>query len=135
MEILLLIARLLLAGVFGVAGAAKAVDKAGSRQAMIGFGVPETLAGPLGRGLPYIERLVAFALVAVAIAWWGAVAALALLGIFTIAITVKIARGESPDCHCFGQLHSEPVSWKTFARNLILAAVAGLVVVQGRGNP
>src|SRR5262245_30467847 len=135
MEIFLLIARLLLAGVFGVAGVAKATDKAGSRKAMIGFGVPEALAGPLGRGLPYIEMLVAIALIPLATAWWGAVGSLALLGMFTIAIAVKLALGEAPDCHCFGQLHSEPVSWKTFVRNLVLVVVAGLVVFQGKDNP
>jgi uncharacterized membrane protein YphA (DoxX/SURF4 family) len=44
MEILLLVARLLLAGVFGVAGIAKAADLEGSRRASAGFGIPENLA-------------------------------------------------------------------------------------------
>ena len=41
----------------------------------------------------------------------------------------------SPECRCFGQLHSAPVGPKTLARNAALAAVAALVVWQGwQGN-
>jgi uncharacterized membrane protein YphA (DoxX/SURF4 family) len=48
----LLIARLLLAGVFLVAALAKLADLAGSRQALRDFGVPARLATPLGLLLP-----------------------------------------------------------------------------------
>ena len=106
MEIFLLIARLLLAGVFGVAGVAKATDRTGSRQAMIEFGVPEKLAGSLGWGLPYVEMLVAIALLPLATAWWGAVGGVALLSLFTIGIAVNLARGEKPDCGFFGFLYA-----------------------------
>src|SRR6185369_14748942 len=108
MQIVLLIARLLLAVVFGVAGIAKAADLAGSRRAVAGFGIPERLASPLGLGLPFAEILIAVALIPLSSAWAGAIAALAVLLIFTIGIAVNLARGKSPDCHCFGQLHSEP---------------------------
>lgn len=134
MEVVLLIARLALAVVFGVAGIAKAGDRSASRRAFLEFGVPESLASPLAGGLPIVEILVAAALVPLITAWWGALAALAILLTFSVAIGVKVARGQSPNCRCFGQLHSEPVGWSTLARNLILAAVAGLVVAQGRDN-
>jgi hypothetical protein len=42
-----------------------------------------------------------------------------------------MARGEAPDCHCFGQLHSESAGWRTLARNGLLAAIAGFVVLAG----
>ena len=48
MDAALLIARLLLALVFVVAGVAKLADRAGSRQAAVDFGVPVSLATPLG---------------------------------------------------------------------------------------
>jgi peroxiredoxin len=32
-------------------------------------------------------------------------------------------------------LHSEPVSWSVFARNVVLAALAALIVVRGKDNP
>ena len=135
MQLVLLMARLFLALVFGVAGIAKAADKAGSRRAIIDFGVPERLAPLLAWCLPLVEILVALALIPLSTAWWGASAALALLSVFTIGIGVSFARGQSPDCRCFGQIHSEPVSWLTFGRNLLLVAVAGFVVVQGKDNP
>jgi peroxiredoxin/uncharacterized membrane protein YphA (DoxX/SURF4 family) len=134
MQIVLLIARLILAVVFGVAGIAKAADLDGSRRAVASFGIPGGLAAPLGLTLPFAEILIAVALIPLASAWVGAIAALAVLLIFTIGIAVNLARGNSPDCHCFGQLHSEPVGWSTLARNIVLIAVAGLILVQGRDN-
>ena len=34
--------------------------------------------------------------------------ALVLLLLFVGGISYNVARGRSPDCHCFGQLHSAP---------------------------
>src|SRR2546425_12138740 len=134
MDIVLLLARLLVAMVFVVAGLAKLVDRAGSRQALIDFGVPARLVTPLVVLLPLAELVVAVALIPTASAWWGAVGALAVLVLFVTAIGYNLARGRTPDCHCFGQLHSAPVGWSTLVRNLILAAVAGFVVGLGRTN-
>ncbi len=131
MEIALLIARLLLALVFVVAGLAKLADRAGSRQALIDFGVPKSLATPLGILLPFAELAVAAALIPTSTAWWGAVGALTLLVLFVIGIGINLARGRKPDCHCFGQLHSSPAGWSTLLRNGVLAAVAGFIVWQG----
>jgi methylamine dehydrogenase accessory protein MauD len=135
MGILLLLARLLLAVVFVVAGLAKLADRAGSRQALVGFGLPAALAVPLGLLLPLAELAVAVALLPSTSAWWGALGALALLLLFVIGIGFNLARGRTPDCHCFGQLHSEPVGWQTLTRNGILAAISGFVVWQGRIYP
>jgi methylamine dehydrogenase accessory protein MauD len=54
-----------------------------------------------------------------------------LLLVFAVGIGANLARGHKPDCHCFGQLHSEPAGWNTLIRNGLLAAVAGFVVWQG----
>jgi peroxiredoxin len=132
MEIVLLVVRLILAAVFGVAGVAKLADRAGSRKALAGFGVPESLSAPLALMLPLTEIVIAVALLPLSTAWVGGTGALALLLAFSIGIGVNLARGNSPDCHCFGQLHSEPVSWKVFARNLALAVMAGLIIVAGQ---
>ncbi len=132
MEIALLTARLLLAAMFAVAGLAKLWDPAGSRQALIGFGLPAALATPLGRLLPLAELAVAVALVPTISAWWGALGALALLLVFVAGIGYNLARGRRPECHCFGQLHSAPAGWSTLIRNLLLTAVAGFVVGLGR---
>jgi len=134
MELALLVVRLFLALVFGVAAVAKFADKEGSRRALIAFGMPDRLAGVMRWGLPLVEILIALALIPLSTAWWGAIAAFVLLSIFTAGIGLMLARGQSPDCHCFGQLHSKPVSWMTFARNLALAAVAVFVLLGGRDN-
>jgi hypothetical protein len=59
MNTVLLIARLLLALVFMLAGVAKLADRKGSKQAVIDFGVPIALAAPLGVLLPLAELAVA----------------------------------------------------------------------------
>src|SRR5262252_9535436 len=131
MGIVLLLARLVLALIFGVAGTAKASNLTATRKAIAGFGVPEKLAAGLGTAIPFVELLVALALLPAGTAWFGAIAALMLLVVFAAGIGVNLIRGQKPDCNCFGQLHSRPVSWSVFARNVMLVAVAALVVVEG----
>ena len=123
---------MLLALVFVVAGAAKLADRAGSRKAVADFGVPSSLASPLATLLPLAELAVAAALIPAASAWWGALGALALLLLFVAGISINLARGKKPECHCFGQLHSAPAGWRTLARNGALAAIAGFVLWEGR---
>ena len=134
MAMVLLCARLLLSAVFCVAGITKLADLAGTRRAMIGFGIPERFAAPLALGLPLAEILIALALIPSNSAWTAAIAASGLLSIFVIAIAVNLARGRTPDCHCFGQLHSEPVGLSTLIRNMALMIVAGFIVAEGKTN-
>jgi len=131
MDEVLLAARLLLAAVFIVAGVAKLADLAGARAAVAAFGVPERLAGPIGTLLPFAEIATAILLLPAATARTGATAALLLLLAFSVGIASSISRGEAPDCHCFGQLHSEPTGPRTLARNFGLALLAGFIVVMG----
>jgi peroxiredoxin len=130
-NVALLAARLLLALVFAVAGAAKLADREGSRRAIVDFGMPSALAAPLGLLFPLAELAVAATLLPASTAWWGALGALVLLSVFVAGISVNLARGRKPDCHCFGQMHSAPAGWKTLARNAVLAAVAGFVLWEG----
>src|SRR5215212_7524077 len=71
MDAALWIARLLVAAVFILAGVAKLADRQGSRQAIIDFGVPSSLAAPLGLLLPLAELAVAATLLPASTAWWG----------------------------------------------------------------
>jgi peroxiredoxin len=134
MSIVLLLARLLLAGVFIVAGLTKLADLKGSRQAMRDFGVPTFLAASFGVLLPLAELAIGIALLPTLSAWWAAIGALALLLLFVVGISYNLARGRQPDCHCFGQLYSRPIGWPTLIRNLLLAAVAGFIVGFGWSN-
>ena len=126
--------RILLAAVFAVAGIAKLRDLEGSRAAMRDFGVPRRLAPIAGVALPLLELAVAVALVPTTTARWAALVALLLLLAFIAGIARALRRGESPDCHCFGQLHSEPVGPATLVRNAVLAALALFVVVEAPGT-
>ncbi|MGD9891293.1 MAG: redoxin domain-containing protein [Dehalococcoidia bacterium] len=134
MDIALLAARLVLAAVFATAGISKLFDLKGSRQALRDFGLPAVLARPFGFVLPVAEIAVAVALLPAGTAWYGALGALGLLVLFVAGIGYNVARGRAPDCHCFGQLHSEPAGWSTLARNGVLALIAAFVVFQGPDN-
>src|SRR5437016_4420862 len=131
MDILLLVAHMMLAGVLGVAGIAKLADRAGSRQALIDFGVPALLATPLGVLLPLAELAVAGLLVAPSTAWGGAIGALGLFLLFLVGLSLTLAQGRAPACHCFGQLSSTPIGWPTLVRTALFAAISGLLVWQG----
>ncbi len=129
----LVVARLCLAAVFFIAGVAKLADRSGTRQALADFDVPHRLAGPLLLLLPAAELAAATALVFPTTARWGAAGSLVLLALFVVGLTRVLRRGEAPDCHCFGQVHSKPASWMTVARNLALALPAAYVALAGPG--
>src|SRR4051812_8581662 len=133
MDAAVLAARLLLAAVFVVAGVGKLADLPGFRRALRGFGVGERPARIGAVALPVAELATAAALLAQPSAIWGAAAALVLLVAFTGAIVNALARGDAPDCGCFGALHSAPVGRRQVARNAVLAAPAVFVVVAGPG--
>ena len=131
MDVTLLILRLVLAGVFGLAAVTKLADLPGSRAAMEGFGLPKRLAAPAGLALPLVELSIAILLLPVATSWWGALAGLGLMLAFIAGIGYNLARGRTPDCHCFGQVYSEPIGKGTLARNGVLALLAGGLVARG----
>lgn len=133
MDSVLLLLRLGLALVFATAAAGKLLDLRGSRAALAQFGVPVRLAGVAATLLPAAELAVALALVPAATARWAALGALALLLGFIGAIVRALSLGRTPDCHCFGQLHSAPAGGGALARNAALAAGAALIVWRGPG--
>lgn len=126
---LTLVARLVLSGVFAVAGLGKAFDRLGARQMLGDFGVPDVVGGALARALPVAELAVAAALLTGATDRVGAAGALVLLGAFSLAVAGNLARGRTPDCHCFGQVHSRPIGAATLARNAVLGGMGALVLV------
>ena len=112
MDIMLILFRIALSGVFIVAAVGKFADRPGSRKSMQDFGVPAVFAGFFGLVVPVVELLAAVALIPGATAWYGAAACLALLFAFIAGISFNLALGRKPDCHCFGQIHSSPIGWK-----------------------
>ncbi len=134
MEIFLLLLRLALAALFGVAGIAKIFDPEGSKKAFTDFGVPASLVRPAAFLLPLVELAVAAMLLFVPSSWFGAIGAAALLLIFTGGMLYQMAKGNAPDCHCFGQIHSEPVGVSSIVRNLVMLIPAVILLIQGRGR-
>ncbi len=128
-----LVARLALFAVFATAGAAKLGDRTGTRQSLADFGLPQRLTAPAAILLPLCELAVAVALLVAPSARAAAVGALVLLAGFSIAIAINLARGRTPDCHCFGRVHSAPIGAGALVRNAVLAALSALVVAQGPG--
>jgi peroxiredoxin len=133
-DVVLLLARVGLAAVFAAAALGKLADRDGVRLALERFGVPARLLATIGVALPVVELLVAGGLMFVASAAWAAVGAVALLLVFCVAIVRLLARGETPNCHCFGSVGSAPVGRRTLARDLVLVAVAAFVAVAGWHN-
>jgi thiol-disulfide isomerase/thioredoxin len=127
--------RLVLGAVLALAGIAKLADRRGTREAVVAFGASERAAGLLAVLLPIAELAAAGLLLPATTAAAGSAAALVLLGLFSAAIAYNLARGRSPDCHCFGQLHSAPASWKTLARNGALLAVAAFALAGSLARP
>ena len=133
-DALLLTIRLILFGVFALAAVGKFLDLKGAEKAVKDFGTPEEFAKTFAIALPFAEIVFAFCFLFVSTSWVGAIGGLILLLTFTGGMIWQIAQGKAPDCHCFGQIHSEPVSSKMLVRNIIFSLLALFLIAQGRNN-
>lgn len=131
MELFLLIVRIILAILLATAGVAKLTDLKGAEKAARGFGVSGPLAtfGPVL--LSVAEIVLGLMLLFPSVSWWGALGATVLLLIFIGMMAYQWFKGNAPDCHCFGQLHSEPVGLKSIVRNVIFLGLAAFPVLRG----
>jgi peroxiredoxin len=127
-------ARIVLALVFGTAAAGKFADQSGTRRALADFGAPNGSLKGLGLLLPLAELATAVALLFQPSARLGALSAAILLALFIAGIARAMARGEAPDCHCFGQISSSPAGPRTLARNGVLIVPAIFLVAYGPGT-
>src|SRR6185436_19865428 len=130
MQLITVLLRIALGAVFGIAGITKLLDPPGTREAVKNFGSPKPLVPVLAIVLPIVELAIAAGLLFTNTARGSAVAALIVLAVFVFAISSSLARGETHDCHCFGQLYSRPLGWPTLARNVVFALAAAFVLWQ-----
>jgi thiol-disulfide isomerase/thioredoxin/uncharacterized membrane protein YphA (DoxX/SURF4 family) len=130
MSLLIVLVRIALSLVFSLAGITKLMDQAGTREAVKNFGAPKAIAPAVARILPFVELAIAIGLLFSATTAVSSISGLLLLGVFILAISVNLARGQTHDCHCFGQLYSRPLGWPTLARNIIFALGATFVLWQ-----
>lgn len=134
MEIVLLLIRLTLFAIFAVAGIGKLLDLKGSEKAVKAFGTPAEFAKFFAIALPFAEIVFAICLLFVETSWLGATGALILLLTFIGGMIWQLAQGNAPDCHCFGAIHSEPVSKKSLIRNVVFALLAFILILSGKSN-
>jgi uncharacterized membrane protein YphA (DoxX/SURF4 family)/thiol-disulfide isomerase/thioredoxin len=128
-------ARLLLAGLFVLAGISKLIDRAGIRQAFVDLGGPSALAPAFARLIPLVELTIALALLPRSTAFAAASGAAALVSVFTVALAISLARGRAVDCHCFGSLSAGRVGGSAIVRNIVLFAMAGWIAVSAIESP
>lgn len=117
------IARACIGALFAQAALAKFSDAALFEQHLAAYGVP---AGALALGVRLVPGLELLAAVLVLSPWVtvGATLAAALLLGYAAAMALHRVRGTEIDCGCGGE--PLPVSWVLVARNVALAAVAGI---------
>ena len=130
MLVLVVLLRIALSAIFGVAGITKLLDLRGTREAVKNFGAPEPTVPALAVLLPIVELSISVGLLFNISTSISALGGLLLLCLFVVAISVNLAQGRTHDCHCFGQLHSRPLGWSTLMRNVVFAVATSLVLWQ-----
>jgi thiol-disulfide isomerase/thioredoxin/uncharacterized membrane protein YphA (DoxX/SURF4 family) len=130
MPLIIVLVRIALSVVFSLAGITKLMDQPGTREAVRNFGAPKATAPAVALILPFVELAIAIGLLFSATTAVSSIGGLLLLGVFIVAISVNLARGQTHDCHCFGQLYSRPLGWPTLVRNIVFALGAAFVFWQ-----
>lgn len=99
-----LISRLLLGGVFLIAGITKALDPGGLAASIRTYelGLPEWFVSVSAFGLPYLEILVGLYLIVGLFTKVSAWATNAMMVVFILALLQGALRGLEIDCGCFG---------------------------------
>ena len=98
--------------------------------------LPSWMVAPVTELLPWIEVSIALGLLYPPTRQAAAAASVALLALYTAAIGVNLVRGRREiDCGCFASSARVPLSNWLVARNAMLMAGAGLVVIPTAGRP
>ncbi|WP_165356958.1 MauE/DoxX family redox-associated membrane protein [Nocardioides zhouii] len=126
-----LVVVLTLGAVLLVSGAAKLRDRRATQDAFIALRVPAVVpAGPSAAALPWVEIALAVLLLVTPARFSWAPAAVVLL--LMLAYTALIARAltfdEPVTCSCFGSIGRHEVGPQTLGRNVLLSALAALVL-------
>jgi uncharacterized membrane protein YphA (DoxX/SURF4 family) len=116
------------AAIFSASGALKFYDVETFRGAVTNYRlIPEWLATPFAWVTPVIECAAALGLLLGPIRASAALVLIALLGVFTGAIAINLARGRTDiDCGCFGPALRQRLSWWLLLRN---GALFGLLAI------
>src|SRR5262249_46455033 len=107
-----------------LSGVAKVWDAGGTRVAVQDFGVPARLAPAISIAVPLLEIAAGLPLPLAATRPEAAICGTVLFCAVSRAMAFNLSAGRTPDCHCFGRVHSKPVSWKTFGLTSGLTGIA-----------
>ena len=134
---LVLAARLVVGGVWFVAGALKIPDPASSVQAVRAYRLlPEAVVPTVGQLLPVVEVVVGLALVVGLLTRTMAVTSAVLFVAFIIGIASAWARGLTIDCGCFGGGGYDPDAAEKYPWEIArdVALLAGSLFVAAVGH-
>jgi uncharacterized membrane protein YphA (DoxX/SURF4 family) len=131
-------ARLVLGGVWLVAGALKIGDLNASGRAVVAYRLlPPSLASDIGAVLPFVEIALGVLLVLGLAIRLSAIVSAVLLVAYIIGIASVWARGLRIDCGCFGSggdlaANAQPTYFSETIRDIALLVVAGFLAVRPR---
>jgi len=121
-DLIVLFASIIIGVVFLVAGGSKIAAGPGWPVQARGLGAPAATI-PV---VPWAEIAIGAALVVQVGRRPAALAALAMLIVFTVLIVRQLMRGNHPPCACFGAWSAKPLGPGHVVRNVALVVVAGL---------
>ena len=126
-----MLARLVVGGVWVVAGILKLPDPAGTVRAVRAYQLlPESVVPLVGHGLPVLEVLVGACLLLGFLTRLTAVLSVLVLAAFVVGIASAWARGLAIDCGCFGG-GAGPGANATAAYPWDIARDVGLLLLSG----
>jgi Methylamine utilisation protein MauE len=125
------------AAIFAASGALKFYDLETFRGAVTNYRlIPEWLATPFAWVAPVVEGAAALGLLLSPIRASAALVLIALLGVFTGAIVINLARGRTDiDCGCFGPALRQRLSWWLLLRNGALFALLTIALIPAATRP
>lgn len=127
--------RLILGGIFIVAGGGKIGHAADFAAQIAGFRIlPQAAIAPLALALPFLEVLLGGYLIVGLFTRASAWVAAALLLVFDGAIASAVVRGMSVSCGCFGPSDKTVTTWAEVARDAIFVVLAVIVALRAPGT-
>jgi len=127
---LVVIARIVVGGVFVFAAVPKIVDPHAFAIAITNYhAVPDVVARVTGAALPLLELLVGIALISGVHARGAAVLSAGMLIVFAVALTRALLLDINVDCGCFGSAARSEIGWDSVVRNIGLTALSALVAL------
>jgi len=132
--IAVLVLRVVLGGIFLVAGASKIGHQIEFAQEIAAFGlVPRAAVAPMALALPFLEVLLGGYLVLGLFTRTAAWIAVAVLAMFDLAIASAVVRGLHLSCGCFGPNDKTVTTWAEVARDAVFVLLALIVALRAPG--